>query len=456
MRLPLAQVAEWVGGATPEADVLVANICSDSKKVQPGDLFVAIEGKRFDGHQFVSEAARLGAVAVLASRPLAIALPQVVVPDTVVALGRLAQAWRASFSVPVIAVAGSNGKSTVKNMLSLILKRAFSEDVVVTPGNFNNHIGVPLTLLKLRHHHRCAVVELGANAPGEIRYLASLARPTLGVIINAGWDHIAGFGGIEGAANVNGEMFSEMEAGSKIVLNGDDACFGLWATQAARHSIIRFSLSDPEAAVWGQWQPTQDGGKLAIQCSQTAFTTTLALLGRHNGANALAAASVALSLNVSPTDIMAGIAAARPVEGRLQMKPWLHNARLIDDSYNANPSSLMAALDVLTQYPEDRLLLLGDMGELGEEARHWHQVAGKRAREAGVNRLFGIGELAQHAVEAFGPGAQHFSTLNALADALNGCAHPGLTVLVKASRHMQLDCLVEQLTTIPASAVVHK
>lgn len=449
-RLRLSEVAHWLGVTASEPDAFVRGVCIDSRRVRCGDLFIALPGKQHDGHDFLTEAKHRGAVAAVVSRQGHADLCQLVVPDTVSALGLMARAWRTRFEIPLIAIAGSNGKTTVKEMLGAILHRATSAAVLVTHGNLNNEIGVPLTLLRMRERHRFAVIELGANHPGEIALLADLARPTLGLITNAGLDHIAGFGGSEGAARANGEMFAAMDDDAIAVLNADDPCFPIWEALANGRRIIGYSMLRAQADVQGSWHSTAYGGRLAIQSPWGAFDVELTLTGRHNGANALAAAAAALVLGLPASVIAAGLAVVQPIKGRMQPLVGLYGARLIDDSYNANPSSLHAALTVLADTQGERVLILGDMAELGEAAMEWHGQAGLSARAAGVTQLFALGALSQHAVDTFGLGARHFQSHEALASALRDTLHANVTALIKGSRCMQMEKLLDDLIANPS------
>lgn len=449
-RLRLSEVAHWFGVTAPESDEFVLGVCIDSRRVRRGDLFVALPGKQHDGHDFLAEAKRRGAVAAVVNRQGHADFRQLVVADTVSALGQMARAWRTRFEIPLIAVAGSNGKTTVKEMLGAILRRGALNAALVTHGNLNNEIGVPLTLLRLRDRHRFAVIELGANHPGEIALLADLARPTLGLITNAGLDHLAGFGGSEGAARANGEMFAAMDADGVAVLNADDPCFPIWAALASRRRIVGYSLSRTQADVLGTWYSTAYGGRLTIQSPWGALDIELALTGRHNGANALAAATAALVLGVPASVISAELAEVQPIKGRMQPLLGLRGARLIDDSYNANPSSLHAALAVLAEIEGELVLILGDMAELGEAAMEWHGQAGRSARAAGVTQLFALGELSRHAVDTFGLGARHFQSHEALAAAVRDILHANVTALIKGSRCMHMENLVDDLISHPS------
>lgn len=420
-------------------------VSMDSRHLQPGNLFVALAGMRHDGHDFVAAAYAQGAAAALVDHPVPVDLPQLIVPDTSDALGELARAWRERFDLPMIAVAGSNGKTTVKGMVGNILRQASEGRAMVTRGNLNNHIGMPLTLLRLGPSHRFAVIELGADHPGEIAHLTRISQPTLALITNSGLDHLAGFGGREGAARANGELLETMTPDGIAVLNADDPCCPIWEELATRHRVIRFGLH-AQADVQGSWRATATGGRLDVTSPWGEMGADLPLLGEHNGANALAATAAALALEVTPTVIAAGLAATRPIKGRLRMCRGVNGARLIDDSYNANPSSLAAALDVIGRLDGDKILILGDMDDLGDQAVDRHINAGEAARGAGIDRLYAIGGLANHMVRAFGSGGQHFPGKRALIDAVQPHLTSKTTVLVKGSRCMSMENVVEALT----------
>jgi len=445
IRMRFLDAADVVGGDAQGTDVGFRGVNLDSRRVRPGQLFVALTGMQHDGHDFVEAARRNGATAALVSRPLAVDLPQLVVPDTVQALGVLARAWRKQFQNSLIAVAGSNGKTTVKAMLGAIMRHGSRSRVLTAWGNLNNHIGVPLTLLRLGSRHRCAVVELGANHPGEITWLADIAQPTVALITNAGLDHLAGFGGAEGAARTNGEMLATMNTDGIAVLNADDSCYPIWREQLGGRRVVRFGL-DASAEVQGQWRATGQGGRLEVTSPWGSFGVDLPLLGKHNGVNGLAAAAAALTLDVAPPIIAEALATMRPVKGRLQLRRGANGTRLIDDSYSANPSSLEVALAVLGGFAGEKVLVLGDMAELGENAVHWHIRAGEAARAAGIDRLYAIGELTPHAVRAFGRSARHFPKRRSLIAALRPHLDGRVTVLVKGSRCTGTERIVVALT----------
>lgn len=441
----LAEAAAWLEVSPPQTDVTFRGVCIDSRRVQPGNLFVALVGAHHDGHDFAAEARERGAVAGLVERAVSVDLPQLLVPDVVAALGSLARAWRRQFDPPVIAVAGSNGKTTVNGMLASILAQASGGRVLATEGNLNNHIGLPLTLLRLDPTHCYAAIELGADHPGEIAYLAEIAGPTLALITNAGFDHLAGFGGPEGVARANAELLTTMAPGGVAVLNADDPCCGIWEEFAIGHRTVRFGLH-AQAEVRGRWKATAAGGRLEAASPWGEIGVDVPLLGEHNGANALAAAAAALAIGVAPAEISAGLAAVRAVNGRLRMLPGANGVRVIDDSYNANPSSLAAALDVMAELEGEKVLVLGDMDDLGDAAADWHVRAGQSARDAGIDWLYAVGGRSQHAVRAFGPGGQHYGSKQELMTALHPCLHAEMIVLVKGSRCMGMEDVVAGLT----------
>ncbi len=440
----LSDAAKWSGAELCGQDVHFSGVEIDSRKVSPGALFVALKGTHHDGHDHLDEAQSRGAAAAFAARPVPASLPLLIAEDTIPALGRLAAAWRQRFQVPVIAVLGSNGKTTVKELIAAILRQKEGDAVLATQGNQNNALGVPLTLFRLGSQHRAALLELGANGYGEITHLGEMVKPDIAVITNAGLDHIAGFGGIEGAARANGEVFSAMNGNGIAVLNGDDECLASWRQQAGDRLCIHFGFKSG-ADVRGNWQPRLDGGDLTIESLWGRIQIRLQLMGRHNALNALAAAAACLALDIEPDAIAAGLASVQPVAGRLQSRSGIGGAHIIDDTYNANPSSLAAALDTLAALPGKKLLVLGDMAELGDEADAWHGWAGKAARAAGVVALFAVGNLARLAAESFGDGAYHLTDSQALVRALLPRLRPDMNVLVKGSRCMAMERIVTEL-----------
>lgn len=440
----LSEAAQWSGAEHFGRDAEFSGIEIDSRRVTPGSLFVALTGAHHDGHDHLDEAQSRGAAAALVARPVPASLPLLITLDTVPTLGRLAAAWRQQFQLPVIAVLGSNGKTTVKEFTAAILRQRYGDSVLATQDNQNNAIGVPLNLFRLNSRHRAAVLELGANGYGEIAALSEMAKPDIAIITNAGLDHLAGFGGCEGAARANGEVFSAMAGNGIAVLNGDDECLAIWRQQAGDRLCLHFGFK-PGLDVRGNWQPQSNGGDLAIESPWGRIQTRLQLMGRHNALNALAAAAACLVLDIEPEAVAAGLAAAQPVAGRLQFRLGAGGAHIIDDTYNANPSSLAAALEALATMSGKKILVLGDMAELGDEADIWHTWAGQAARAAGVVELFSVGDLARLAAENFGLGAHHLADHQALVKALLPKLRRGVIVLIKGSRCMAMENIASVL-----------
>lgn len=440
MNVTLRALAEWAGGRLHGEDAPVRGVAIDSRRIAPGELFVALPGNRVDGHDFVAAAAAAGAAGALVARRQPVDLPQIEVADPRRALGAIAAAWRARFDLPLVAVTGSNGKTTVKEMIAAILSRR--GPTLVTEGNLNNDLGVPLTLLRLRPEHRYAVVEMGANHAGEIAYLTGLARPAAALITNAGPAHLEGFGTLDGVAHAKGEIFQGVPEGGWAVLNADDRYFGLWRRLAAHCRQVAFALDAAEAEVRGRL--AADGDWL-LETPLGVLQLPPPLLGRHNLRNAAAAAAAAWAVGAAAAAIEAGLRGLRPVPGRLCLLRGRFGTWVIDDSYNANPASLEAALEVLAERPGRGFLVLGDMAELGPEGRALHARMGQRARAAGLVGLFALGELAAAAAEAFGPGGEAYEDVDALVAALQSRLGAGDHVLVKGSRRMRMERVVAAL-----------
>ncbi|WP_407702873.1 UDP-N-acetylmuramoyl-tripeptide--D-alanyl-D-alanine ligase [Thiobacillus sedimenti] len=444
----LSEAAAMLGLAHAGGDADVLRVCTDSRSIRPGDLFIALRGEKFDGGTFAADALRQGAVGVVLDHAQAPAIAQALrVDDTRLALGQLAAAWRRRFALPIVAITGSNGKTTVKEMLGAILRAEAGNEAAVlqTEGNLNNDIGLPLMLLRLRESHAFAVLEMGMNHAGEIDYLTRLARPDVAVVNNALSAHIGFLGSVENIARAKGEIFNGLSDAGIAVFNADDAHAHLWRDANARRSVIDFGLVHP-AAVRGQYRPLDFGSALTLVLPGATLDITLQVPGEHNVMNALAAAAAAFALDVSHRSIVTGLSGFTGVKGRLQRKPGLHGAIFIDDTYNANPDSVKAALAVLAQQPGKKLLVLGDMGELGSDAADMHGDIGRAARAARVDRLLALGELTQHTVAAFGAGAMHFERIEELLAELENDLTPDTTVLVKGSRFMQMERVVRSFT----------
>jgi UDP-N-acetylmuramoyl-tripeptide--D-alanyl-D-alanine ligase len=428
------------------ADARFTRVTTDTRQLAPGDLFVALKGERFDGHDFIEPARKAGAAGALVSEPQPSNLPQVVVRDTLAGLQDYAISWRGDFHVPLVAVTGSNGKTTVKQMLSAIVARR--GPVLATAGNLNNHIGVPLTLLSLREEHKTGVIEMGANHFGEIARLAEIARPDVGVVNNAGDAHLEGFGSREGVAKAKGELFEALEHGVSVI-NLDDDYAPLWR-DLAPGDVISFGLAEEAdvRAVHPRPDPPEApaGMEFELRTPEGRQGVRLPLPGLHNVRNALAAAACAVALGMDARDIAAGLLNVRPVAGRLAWRKAAGGARLLDDTYNANPTSLRAGLELLAAVQARRWLVLGDMGELGRGSEQMHHAAGEEARTLGIERLYAVGPLAREAARGFGPGAVHFEDVAALIAEVRERLKPDVAVLVKGSRSARMERVVAGLT----------
>jgi UDP-N-acetylmuramoyl-tripeptide--D-alanyl-D-alanine ligase len=452
----LAQLHALLPGSTLVGDgaIAIGRVTSDSRAVQPGDLFVALAGERFDGHDFLAQARAAGAAAALAARGLdAPGLPGLLVADTLEALQQLGAAWRRRLDLPLIAVTGSNGKTTVTQMTASILRAWLGDAAFATAGNLNNHIGVPLTLLALREHHRAAVVELGMNHPGEIALLARLAQPTVVLVNNAQREHQEFMASVEAVARENGSAIDALPPSGVAVYPADDAFAPLWHTMAGRRAQSTFVLDGGGAAAdviaEAAWVGEGEGAHwaLALHTPAGTTTTTLRLAGRHNAKNAAAAAACALAVGAPLDAVARGLAAFEPVRGRSQRRTLRLDGRavtLIDDSYNANPDSVRAAVDVLADLPGPRWLVLGEMGEVGAQGPRFHAEVGAWARERGVDALWTAGAQCAHAAQAFGAGARHFDRVEDLVAAL-GARPPAATIVVKGSRFMRMERAVQAL-----------
>jgi UDP-N-acetylmuramoyl-tripeptide--D-alanyl-D-alanine ligase len=452
MARTLAAVAREVHGRLIGPDGSFGPVTTDSRTLTAGALFVAIRGDHFDGNDFLADALKKGAAGALVSRRADLPLPQVEVGDTRRAFGALARAWRAGFSVPVIAVTGSSGKTTVKELIASIL--GVRRSVCVTQGNLNNDIGVPLTLMRLGPEHDVLVVELGANHAGEIDYLAGIVQPTVGVITNAAAAHLEGFGSLAGVASAKGELLDHLPKAGTAVLNADDAFRAEWAARSPCEFTVTFGFApSADCRVIGEPRFDAAGAEFTMRLPDgETLEARLPLLGRQNIANALAAAAAAHAVGASAEDIVAGLARAAAVRGRLNAVPGRGGALIVDDSYNANPGSVRAALDYLAALGGTRILVLGDMAELGEAAAGLHREIGQYARSR-CDRLVAIGRLAAEAAAAFGAAGEGHADIESARRALEPLLAPGVTVLVKGSRVMGLDRLVRLLAADSASRV---
>ena len=447
MKRTLADFAKECGGTLRGADQSFSGVSSDTRTLKRGELFVALRGPRFDANQFVSAAQSAGAAGAVVDSPQdAATISQIVVQDTQAALERLGHAWRSQFSIPVLGVAGSNGKTTAKEMTATILAQAGS--CLSTRGNLNNHIGVPLTLLRIEAANRFAVIEMGANRAGDVAALVRIAQPTVGLITNAGAEHLEGFGSLEGVARAEGEMVAGLPAAATAVINADDEFAALWR-QMTPARVLSFGIhrSADFAAADIRTTLGADGFVTHFTLKSPLGRDTLIELrmgGHHNVANALAAAAAASAAGATLQHVVAGLTAVRAVPGRLQFKKARSGAWVIDDSYNANPSSVRAGIEVLASLEGRKWLVLGDMAELGEYAQSSHREIGEFARQHGIERLYATGTLAALAVESFGPGAQWFADAAVLAQALEA-ATAEVRMLIKGSRVNRLERVVDAL-----------
>ncbi len=447
MMMTLGEAALAMGGTLHGSDGTFDTVGTDSRAISEGQLFIALKGEKFDGHAYASSALEQGASAVVVNKESdAVALsPALIVEDTYQALGLLASDWRQQFAGPVIAVTGSNGKTTVKEMLASILAAhaGDADKVLATKGNLNNHIGMPLTLLSMRKSHQYAVVEMGMNHAGEIRYLTNIAKPDLVLINNAGNAHLGELGSLAAIADAKGEIIEGVAESGTVILNGDDTFFPLWEKLANGKRLLTFGLNagnDVQGAM-----ATKDA--LEINTPKGQVTVTLPCLGEHNAKNALAAACASVALNLPLEAIKEGLENVKDIAGRLQRLDGLAGALVINDTYNANPMSMQVAIDVLAAMDGQTVLVAGDMGELGEDAQQLHAQSGEYAKKAGLTALYTLGELSAGMSKAFGQDGQHFESVEALIAQLKQQLKEHTTVLVKGSRFMKMERVVDAITT---------
>jgi UDP-N-acetylmuramoyl-tripeptide--D-alanyl-D-alanine ligase len=447
MMLRLSEAAMATQGEVVGADPAFDAVSTDSRAIKPGDLFVALRGERFDGHDFVDDCLERGAAAAMVDErwQAGQGQPLLVVKDTRLALGSLATHWRGKFALPLAAITGSNGKTTVKEMLAAIL-RANSEEaaVLATQGNLNNDIGLPLTLFKLRAEHRYAVIEMGMNHPGEISYLTRLAKPTVALVNNALPAHLEGLGTVEAVAHAKGEIFEGLAEDGTAIINLDDPFAPLWKGLATPRKTLGFGLGQ-DADVSADYQLQADASDIVLKTPQGETALRLPVPGIHNVRNALAAAAAASAMDVPLSAISAGLQQYSGVKGRLQRKAGIRGCTVIDDTYNANPASVRAAIDVLAACAGRRVLVLGDMGELGDTAAEMHREIGRYAKAAQLDQLLLLGDLSRETAAGFGPGAQHYDAPEALGNALAQQVKADTTVLVKGSRFMRMERVVALL-----------
>jgi len=443
MNATLATAADAMQGVLHGADIPYGGVSTDTRTVQAGELFFALSGPNFDGAEFVSQAVAKGAVGAVVAEQTTDEIPQITVDDTRLALGRLGSAWRQQHDATVIGVTGSNGKTTLKEMIAACL--AMSASTMATAGNLNNDIGMPLMLLRIDASHRYAVIEMGANHGGEIAYLTSLALPDVVVITNAGAAHLEGFGSLTGVAEGKGEILQDAKRPQCAVLNVDDDFYDYWRSLADDTSVLSFGLSDHADVYASEIEAGRETTSFRLHLPDTSVAIELPLVGIHNVRNACAAAAVSCALNVSAADIKTALESIVPVSGRLQPIAGLHGATLYDDSYNANPVSVIAAGEFVAALDGSGWMVLGEMGELGEDAQTMHEQVGAALRDAGIARVFAVGELSKATVAGFGEGGEWFASMDELTAAVAADLNSQANVLVKGSRSARMERAVDAI-----------
>jgi UDP-N-acetylmuramoyl-tripeptide--D-alanyl-D-alanine ligase len=425
------------------ANCSFVSISTDTRTLRSGDLYVALLGDNFDGHDFIAEAIEQGACAVLSSKKMPIAIPQLIVEDTRIALAIVANTVRRQFNGTLIALTGSAGKTTVKEMLAAIL--AVNGKVLATKDNLNNEIGVPLTLLQLEQCHDYAVIEMGARKPGDIRYLSQITSPDIALLLNAKPVHLDGMGSVEGVAQAKGEIFENLSSKCHAVINADDDFADFWRQRVDTAHIITFGFKADAVVRAEKIEPSADSVKFNLLVNNQAQMVNLPVAGMHNITNALAAAAAAVVAGLSISDIVKGLNSFMGVASRLNRCAGINGCTVIDDSYNANPEAMMAAIDVLTMQSGNHILVVGDMGELGEQAAQYHFELGQYAKQAKVNRLVAVGELSRHTVAGFGIDGEWFSSQQELVNGLVNSIKANDVVLVKGSRSAAMENVVKKI-----------
>ena len=449
INMSLDEISAILHGDMIGAQAMISGVSIDTRTLSTGDVYLAINGEQFDGHDFIAQAQQQGAVALIVSKKVESDLPQIIVKDTRLALAELAGALRDKLPLKVCAITGSNGKTTVKEMIAAIL--AVNAQVLFTQGNFNNDIGVPLTLLRLNQQHQFAVIEMGANHQGEIAYTSHYAKADVAVITNVGAAHIEGFGSIAGVAQAKAEIIQSLADDGVAILNADDHFYSLWKELAGKRNVRSFGLTQA-ADVTAEKIVT----RLQGQQFNTSFDLVvdekvpveLNLAGEHNVKNALAASAACLALGIELKQIQAGLQSVKAVNGRLQLFASDSGIKLINDTYNANPASLKVALEVLKQCPGESWLALGAFGELGAESAQIHSEMGRQIKQAGVQRLFATGAMAENTVQAFGAGAEYFAAQDDLISSIKQQITAEQTLLVKGSRAQKMEVVVNALLGI--------
>lgn len=441
--ITLAEIAEQLNAELYGKDAVMTGSKIDSRQIESGDLFVALSGANSDGHEFIEQAHQAGACAALVNRYIPSKLPQLVVEDVTHAYGQIARLWRQKSHAKVVAVTGSNGKTTLKEMIASILSQCGK--VLATKGNLNNALGVPLTLTRLNDSYDYAVIEMGANHAGEIAALVAMTEPDVAVINNVGEAHLEGFGSLQGVAEAKGEIFAGLKADGIGVINADMPYGELWEHILGARQHIRFGLQQPADITALDLQLSITGSHFMVRLDGVCHFISLPLPGIHNVSNALAAIAICFALKIEPEAIVKGLAAIKTVSHRLQLRQAVNNALIIDDTYNANPGSFRQALQTLMQFPGEHWLVLGDFGELGPESNAIHQQLGRDAKAAGIKRLFTVGQQSELAASAFGENAHHFNDKTVLEAELKQILTSDVACLIKGSRFMKLDQLADVL-----------
>jgi UDP-N-acetylmuramoyl-tripeptide--D-alanyl-D-alanine ligase len=444
MNILLSQLCHWLDLPKPATEIECHSISIDSRRMEPSALFIAIQGENFDGHQFLEAAKEKGALAAIVSAPLQTTLPTLLVNDTRQALGKIAKKWREQRSLPVIAVTGSCGKTGTKSMIAQILECA--GDTIATEGTLNNDIGLPLTILKLAKHDY-AVFELGANHLGEIAYLADIAQPTVSVITNVAAAHLEGFISLEGVAQEKSAIYQALSPSGIAILNNDDQYSDFFREVIGKRKIVTFSTKQKADFYASDIQlDAEMRPRFILETPEGRCPIHLSLIGTHQVPNALAAAAACFSAGISLENIQKGLTHATPIYKRLVIKKGKQGTTIIDDSYNANPLSVSAALEVLAHYPHETLAVLGDMGELGSATEESHRDIGKKAKQLGIHALYTIGKFGHYTAEAFGKGGQHFENKPMLIAAIQSVLKNNMAILVKGSRSAKMEEVVDSLT----------
>ncbi len=456
----MSEAAKALGGELIGADTRFTAVSKDTRSIAAGDLYIAIKGDRFDGHAFIQQAGKAGAAGALVSEVEAGDIPLICVDDTRLALGGLAAYWRERFAGKLVGITGSNGKTTVKEMTrSILVKAAGEAHVLSTRGNLNNDIGMPMTLLSLREQHEYAVIEMGANHPGEIEYLSHIAQPHVALVNNAGPAHLEGFGSIENVARCKAEIYGGLVAGGTAVINADDTYADYWRGLCenldGNQQLLQYSMQHSDADIYAEVTGGDDTNEFEITTPVGKGRISLSVPGKHNILNALAAASIAVALGLTIDHIVDGLNAFEGVSGRLAMVQGESGASIINDTYNANPRSLYEAMKVLAAQGGDTWLVLGDMGELGEAAEQLHREAGEQARELGIKQLLATGDMSRHAATGFGDASGFYEDREQLIKRLKQSLNKDSTVLVKGSRSMGMEQIVNALIADPKGREVH-